>query len=722
MSEQNGLRSPSPEIQAEVFSSCRSSRAGSEAPHRTRESLMRSPRSGRSSRVGSEVQQRRREGHSLRSSPGATPRRDERRAEFAEVLNGGAAGVVASDRTRQYDFGANNTHLLPTGTGGGRSKVRGGTPTCIAHANEADEIELALYHSVPSAGGSFKLLQKLSYPLDVPGTVVSDSGGSSVHDVVNDDAEYEATGELRAANNLEGGVTLSVVRNDIETVESCASAMAMCMMPDPVHGSPVLALCVGDATGRVNYAELDVCHTARTRSPTTYAPQSRSNTTLGSRSQTDVDLVSYSTSLPSDTSMLCRDIAGFHRPPVRKHSHQAYVREMDCLTSVTISQAVTAVRFLPSHASPHTVSYLTANEKVIKLFRVQREGFTPFHAFPSMEAVVGRRLAHTRYFPRASPSPPILPVRVFAGCHSNAVQDLSVCADGHSFLSADDLQVFWWSLESCDASKGVCVTDCRPPSGCMDDVEELVTSVAFSPTHSSLFLVAKSPGALGIGDLRKTISGSQCQYATYIRVAEDATASTHEQYGDILCRISGANFVGPQHVVSRDYTSLKLWDLRRPDVPCSVASVMDYISPFLESLYDNDAIFDRFPVVVDHVSGTVVTGLYDGAAAVWQPLLERGVAGEDVLAYYRVDPQALLCEVENGGRTALDEVSAAFERGWRLPAVRGNNATVPNGLPPPLVNKVACASIADGGERFALTFEDERGIAIFERNSLCDAP
>ncbi|RNF06234.1 hypothetical protein TraAM80_04057 [Trypanosoma rangeli] len=724
MSDENGVNSPSPEIQelqAEVFLSCRSSRAESEAPHRTRESLLRSPRSCRSSCAGSEVPQRRREGRSLQSSPAATPRLDEGTSEIVDAVDGRSANIFGSNRTGQYGFGANNTHSALAGAVGSRNTVKARVPNYTANAKEADEMELALHHSVPFAGKSFKLLQKLHYPLDMPETLVNDCGGSLVREAVDDDAVYEATGELHATDSLEDGVTRSVVRNDIGTVESCISTMTMCMMPDPVHGSPILALCIGDANGRVTYSELDVCHTTRTQSPMTHVQKSKSNATLGSRSQTDADLMSYSTSLPSDNSMLYRDLAGFHRPPVRKHSHQAYVREMDCLTSVTISQAVKVVRFLLPQASPHTVSYLTANEGVIKLFRVQREGVAPFHVFPSMEAVVGRQLAQTRYFSRATPSPPILPARVFAGCHTSPVQDLSVCADGHSFLSADDLQVFWWNLESCEPSKGVCVTDCRPPSGCMDDLEELVTSVAFSPTHCSLFLVGKNSGVLGIGDLRKTSSRSQCQYATSIRVVEDATLSKYEAYSDVLCSISGANFVGAHYIVSRDYLSLKLWDLRRPDVPCSTAPVMDYISPYLDLLFENEAIFDRFPIVVDHISGTVVTGLYDGAAAVWQPLLGGHVTGEDVLAYYRVDPQALVCEVENGGRTTLVELSAAFERGWKLPAAKDNNGTMPNGLPTPLANRVMCTTIADGGERFALTFKDERSIAIFERNSFCDA-
>ncbi|RNF25189.1 hypothetical protein TcG_00191 [Trypanosoma cruzi] len=722
MAEQDGASSPSPDFQVEALSSCCLSRAGSEAPHRTRESLVPSPRSCHSSCAGSEGSQRHRMGHSLRNPPGATPRGDDRTTEFDDAVGEGVAGVSDNNgRVKKFGGWVNNTSSFYIGNHGGKMNLISKADRHFARSKEASEMEMALYHSVPFAGGSFTLLQKLHYPFDVPETLINLSTRSSVQEGIVENAEYEATGELQATNGVENGATRSVVRNDIETIESCVSAMTMCMMPDPVYGAPVLALCVGDANGRVNYSELDVCHTRSAESLSLNAQKSKSNATIGSSSQTDPDLIGYDASLPSDHSFLYHDSAGFHRPPLRSHGHQAYVREMDCLTSVTISQAVKSVCFLTTQDSPHTVSYLTANERDIKLFRVQREGFTPFHAFPSMEAVVGRRHIQARYFPPFSPPSIILPVRVFSGCHLNVIQDLCVCPDVHSFLSADDLQVFLWNLESCELSKGMCVTDCRPLSGRMDEVEELVTSIAFSPTHSSIFLVSRSSGFLGIGDLRQSISGSQCQYTTSIRVTEDAAFPIPEQYSDILCSISGAKFLGPQHVVTRDYLSLKLWDLRRPDAPCSVAHVMSYVSPYLDVLYENDAIFDRFPIAVDHVSGTVVTGLYDGAAAVWQPLHKGRAAEKDLLAYYRVDPQALLCEVENGGRTNVEELSASLERDWKTPAAREiGEMPLLNVLPTPVAKKVTCASVADGGERFALTCKDGRCLFIFERKAFCD--
>ncbi|KAH9578955.1 hypothetical protein LSM04_008428 [Trypanosoma melophagium] len=741
MSQRNGAKSPSPESHVEVFS-YRSSRAGSEAPQRAHDSLAKSPRSYRSSRAGSEAPQRGRDGqqqqqYSLRSSPGNISISVDLRMEDEDMFSrDGADGVkdgyCNKKRVRRHMVTAAGANAwTSTNT---RGHVR------KAHANEAREMENALYHSVPRAGWSFKFLQKLCYPFDIPAPSENDPAKSAPSGI-DDSAEYEATGELHTTNAVELPDIRSVLRDETDNVENGVSTMMMCMMPDPVHGAPVLSLCVGDANGRINYCELEINHGKHALSPSCASRKSKSSISTASRSQTDADLTSFANSLISDQSFNS-DILGFHRPPLRKHSHQAYVREMDCLTSTTISQCVKTLRFLRPHESPNSVSYLTSNERVIKLFRVQREGFAPFHAFPSMESIIGKRLAYTRYFPRAAASFPILPVRVFSGCHMSPVQDLSVCADGQSFLSLDDLQVFWWNMECEDNAKGTCIADYRPLSGRMDEVEELVTAAAFHPTHSSLFLVSRSSGLLGIGDLRDSASGSARKYSSCVRVEEESNFSMQEQYSEVLCSISGADFLGSCHVVTRDYLSLKLWDLRRTDKPYSVAPVMNYVTPYLDSLYENDSIFDRFPVVVDHISNTVVTGLYDGAAAVWQPLQNGRIPPEDVLVHYHADPLALPCEVENGGRTTAEALGVSLARGWKAPTIfaaatpnhltstgvvedveaDGENAAhmLQDEIPEPFANKTVCLAVADGGERFALTCNDGRYIVVFERKASTD--
>nr|CCC95997.1 unnamed protein product [Trypanosoma congolense IL3000] len=335
-----------------------------------------------------------------------------------------------------------------------------------------------------------------------------------------------------------------------------------------------------------------------------------------------------------------------------------------------------------------------------------------------MESIVGRHLVNSEYFPRTSPPPLILPVRVFSGCHNNPVQGISVCADEQSFLSADDLEVFWWNFESSATSKGSRIADLKPISGCMEDVSELITTAKFHPTHNSLFLLGRSSGLTAVGDLRESATGARRRYSMCMQVRPSTVCGpVLEEYGDILSSVSDADFVGSSHVVTRDYLSLQLWDTRQTSEPCAVAPLMPYLVPRLEALYDMDKIFDRFPVAVDHISGTVVTGLYDGAAAVWQPLQGGQCNTKDALTFYRPDPQLLLCEVENGSQVTYELLEASFAQRWEASTLsRVSRTGYPQALTPePVDNKVMSVSISEGGRRFAMSLKDGRSVFLFER-------
>lgn len=313
---------------------------------------------------------------------------------------------------------------------------------------------------------------------------------------------------------------------------------------------------------------------------------------------------------------------------LRRHAHRAHVQSINALTSAVELPSVKCMCFIRTSDSPTTLSYLTASEHVIKLFCVRRAGCSALDCFPEMASVVDATFYGSRYYARLPAAHAILPVREF-GPVANSIQSLGVSADGVTFMSVEDLQVFWWHLECGETNKGTCIADFRPASGELSEVEELVTAAAFHPTHGSLFLLSRSSGVLNIGDLRNPPLRQPRQYALTTRIVPEYNPIQHASYNEILCSISAAAFMGDNHVVTRDYVSLKLWDLRQAQSPVSMVPVMRYVGPYLDTLYECDSIFDRFHVAIDAASATVVTGLYDGAVAVWQPLsgAEAGEAG-----------------------------------------------------------------------------------------------
>lgn len=362
-----------------------------------------------------------------------------------------------------------------------------------------------------------------------------------------------------------------------------------------------------------------------------------------------------------------------------KYSHQAFLPEIDCLKSTRIDEKVKCLCFLPPRCDG-VISYLASNERTIKLFRM-RDGVVP----------------------QRHRSKSVVPLRAFASVHRFQVHTVSLCADQETFLSADDFQVYWWHLEAEDTARAPCLMDVKPPV--LSNITELLTSARFHPTHGSLFAVAKTTGNGLVGDLRQPPSRQPRSMAVSVTVLPQYNPV---QCGndDILCSISDIGFASDNHIVTRDYLGLKLWDMRLAREPISRTTLLPGLVPHLDHLYDIDAIFDRFTLACDAESGLVVSGVYDGTVAVWDTKLAVLSANDTAasallhnegvgpsMTYYSGSSLEAPENVENGGM---------HEKPPALP-----DATVPPAATDSFLSqKVLAVGIAAGGTCFSYALED----------------
>ncbi|CCW62815.1 unnamed protein product [Phytomonas sp. EM1] len=511
------------------------------------------------------------------------------------------------------------------------------------------------------------------------------------------------------------------------------TALAMTVLQDPVNDAPVLGVCLGDYNGHIEYFELLVSSSSdkkgqqgkfNSHSSCELCRTGHTGTLHGKNSS---EVSSTANFVDSEATMSnTRTIWGYE--VVRRHRHKAYIKSINALTSVAVEPYVKCFAFVNPLSSPSRITYLTANDRVIKLFHVRREGVGVLHAFPCMGTVLGESFLSTRYLARTHGQANILPTKEY-GPLGNSIQSLSVSADCETFMSVEDLQVFWWHFEASDTTKPTCIVDLRPRSGLLDEIEELITASCFHPTHGSLFLLSRSSGILNVGDLRHPPSRETRQYAITTQITPQQNPTSSSSYNEILCSISAAAFLTPGHIVTRDYLSLKLWDLRKITTPCDTVPVMDYVVPYLDSLYRNDSIFDRFPVCIDDVSGTVVTGLYDGAVAVWQPL-STALSSTETMVHYRVDPFVSPAAMALGGKVSMQELEGNLASAWERLSPRPAEAEDhcpsssemlggPEGgldrIPEPFTNKVLSVAITPGGERFGYMSKNGRLVYMFER-------
>jgi serine/threonine-protein phosphatase 2A regulatory subunit B len=83
-------------------------------------------------------------------------------------------------------------------------------------------------------------------------------------------------------------------------------------------------------------------------------------------------------------------------------------------------------------------------------------------------------------------------------------------------------------------------------------------------------------------------------------------------YSDIMNSISDAVFSADgRFIVSRDYLSVNVWDIRVESRPAETIQVHEHLRGHLPEVYDNDCIFDKFECAVSSDTSCIVTGSYN---------------------------------------------------------------------------------------------------------------
>lgn len=149
---------------------------------------------------------------------------------------------------------------------------------------------------------------------------------------------------------------------------------------------------------------------------------------------------------------------------------------------------------------------------------------------------------------------------LFKGAHEYHINSLNLNSDGENFLSADDLRINIWNLSN--NSTVYNVLDIKPKN--VNDIEEAINYAEFNKSDVNTFLYTTSKGFLSICDLRERatfINGQSLRFEVGAGVKRNA-------FTEIINGISCAKFLQSNNnvVVSRDYLSVKLWDIRSTSI------------------------------------------------------------------------------------------------------------------------------------------------------------
>ncbi|KAL0319353.1 UNVERIFIED_CONTAM: Serine/threonine protein phosphatase 2A regulatory subunit B beta isoform [Sesamum angustifolium] len=324
-----------------------------------------------------------------------------------------------------------------------------------------------------------------------------------------------------------------------------------------------------------------------------------------------------------------------------KTEFQSHEPEFDYLKSLEIEEKINKIRWC--QAANGALFLLSTNDKTIKYWKVQEKKvkkISEMNLDPSKAAGNGsvasssvsssskQCLANGGYnclsndlsFPPGGIPSLRLPVvtssetslvarcrRIYAHAHMITISTLSqitgedpfyfnllrlqiaLCrsSDGETFISADDLRINLWNLEISNQSFNI--VDVKPAN--MEDLTEVITSAEFHPTHCNMLAYSSSKGSIRLIDLRQS---ALCDSHSKLFEEQEAPGS-RSFFTEIIASISDIKFAKDgRHILSRDYMTLKLWDINMDSGPVATFQVHEYLRPKLCDLYENDSIFDKF--------------------------------------------------------------------------------------------------------------------------------
>lgn len=196
-----------------------------------------------------------------------------------------------------------------------------------------------------------------------------------------------------------------------------------------------------------------------------------------------------------------------------------------------------------------------------------------------------------------------VPRKIYANAHAYHINSLSVNSDGETYISADDLRINLWNLGISDQSFNI--VDIKPVN--MEELTEVITAAQFHPINCNELAYSSSKGTIKLADMRES---ALCdRHAKLFEEEEDQVNRSF--FSEIISSISDVRFSHDgRYILSRDYLSLKVWDVNMESRPLATMPIHDYLRPRLCDLYENDCIFDKFEGIWGPNNSTVLTGSY----------------------------------------------------------------------------------------------------------------
>mmetsp|Transcript_52400 Transcript_52400/g.60192 ORF Transcript_52400/g.60192 Transcript_52400/m.60192 type:complete len:433 (+) Transcript_52400:77-1375(+) len=276
---------------------------------------------------------------------------------------------------------------------------------------------------------------------------------------------------------------------------------------------------------------------------------------------------------------------------------QSHVKEFDYLKSTEIEERINQIQWLRPQGN--NLYILTTNDKTIKMWKISEKKVkkpTFLNQSPDDTRLPKMQVSDSGLMPTL--------LKTYPQLHAYHINSLSLCSNGENFLSGDDLRVNLWTIDR--TNEAFNVVDLKPDN--LEEISEVITSSKFHPIYSNQFMYSTSKGVIKVCDLRKS---TLCDNTAQVLEVKE-NPSNKNFFTDIIVSICDATFSrNGKYVFSRDFCTMKVWDLANTSKPVSVISLYDPIKTKLCDLYENECIFDKFSISSGPDSNQVVTGMFN---------------------------------------------------------------------------------------------------------------
>lgn len=245
---------------------------------------------------------------------------------------------------------------------------------------------------------------------------------------------------------------------------------------------------------------------------------------------------------------------------------QSHEPEFDYLKSLEIEEKINKIRWLKRKNQAHFL--LSTNDKTIKLWKVSErdkrvEGYNTKEEMGSIRDPMPITSKDQLRIPTTKAMDLLVeasPRRIFANAHTYHINSISVNSDQETYLSADDLRINLWHLEITDQCFNI--VDIKPTN--MEELTEVITAAEFHPNECNLFVYSSSKGTIRLCDMR---SSALCD--RHAKQFEEPDNPTNRSFfSEIISSISDVKLSNSgRYLISRDYLSIKVWDLHMESKP-----------------------------------------------------------------------------------------------------------------------------------------------------------